>query len=636
MNNYSYITLLTNDSYIFGVILLQKSLKDVESQYTLEVIVTSNVSPATINILDQLNLKYHIIEPVQSEKMMDYNIKINPQFANTWVYTLSKFEIFGLTQYDKIVYLDADVLVLKNLDHLFECSHMTSALDGEYYNIWPNNPHFNAGIFVLEPNKDEYNKIMKFAEEQVTKWNEPQCVADQEILNLYFPEWISNQSLHLNKYYDIFAPYVQEEDLDDIKANAYFIHFIGRKPWRNFIKSEQETYSEYFYTVAKDIIQNELKNINLDETKKYLKLAIYGICKDEIVNVKQYIECFSKADYICILDTGSTDGTWEYLQEAQKEYPNLIVEQKVFDPWRYDSARNYSLTLVPKDTTIYFMMDLDELIHDDDWVTLIKNAWNPMFLRGEYTYNRQIDKVSNAILQQFVEFRIHNNSWHYKGIVHEQLCNYANQRDFFSDECVKVPITVWHYSTNPNRETYIELCERGVEEEPLNWLMHLQLAAEYEIHNHFDEAINEYRKIIAEQTTLQGPEIGRCYASLGRALFNNGKEEEGIAVLNKGIMAAPEYSDNYFFLGEIYYKQNKFKETYEICAAGVNNCHNSYWCTIVSNNSYFPYLLMGVSRYNMGYAVEGLGFLSIAREKNNTKEINDIFNEMINTIINRG
>jgi len=45
-------------------------------------------------------------------------------------------------------------------------------------------------------------------------------------------------------------------------------------------------------------------------------LAIYGICKDEMVNVEKFIKCFTKADYVCLLDTGSTDGTWEYLQEA--------------------------------------------------------------------------------------------------------------------------------------------------------------------------------------------------------------------------------------------------------------------------------------------------------------------------------
>ena len=35
MNNYRYITLLSDDSYIFGVILLQESLKKVNTQYPL-------------------------------------------------------------------------------------------------------------------------------------------------------------------------------------------------------------------------------------------------------------------------------------------------------------------------------------------------------------------------------------------------------------------------------------------------------------------------------------------------------------------------------------------------------------------------------------------------------------------------
>jgi len=37
---------------------------------------------------------------------------------------------------------------------------------------------------------------------------------------------------------------------------------------------------------------------------------------------------------------------------------------------------------------MYFMVDLDEIIKEDGWVDSIKNAWNPLFLRGSYTYNR--------------------------------------------------------------------------------------------------------------------------------------------------------------------------------------------------------------------------------------------------------
>ena len=47
-----------------------------------------------------------------------------------WEFCLTKLRAFGLTQFKKIVFLDADIMVLKNLDQLFEKPPMTSALDG--------------------------------------------------------------------------------------------------------------------------------------------------------------------------------------------------------------------------------------------------------------------------------------------------------------------------------------------------------------------------------------------------------------------------------------------------------------------------------------------------------------------------
>ena len=75
--------------------------------------------------------------------------------ANIWENVPSKFEIFNLTQFEKIVYLDADIYVLKNLDHLFAAPHLTAALDGEYFNLWEGWPHFNAGCMVIEPSNEE-------------------------------------------------------------------------------------------------------------------------------------------------------------------------------------------------------------------------------------------------------------------------------------------------------------------------------------------------------------------------------------------------------------------------------------------------------------------------------------------------
>ena len=602
MNKYSYITLLSDDSYIYGVILLSESLKEVKSQYPLEVLVTPNVSNSILNILEQLKLKYNKIDIIRRDDITNYNATVNI-----------------------------------HLDHLFKCPHMTSALDGEYFNIWPDNPHLNAGILIIEPNEKEYQDLLNFTlNYSLNNWNKNQCIADQEILNLYYSNWINQEELHLNKYYDIFPPYIQEEQIEDIEKNCYFLHYIGRKPWRSFHKPVDETYTEKFYKDAFNLIQEKVNTLNWKEAISKLKLTVYGICKDEISNIEKYIKCFHQADYLCILDTGSTDGTWEYLQDAKKKYSNLIIDQKIITPWRYDEARNYSLELVPNDTTIFFMVDLDEIIKDDNWVQIIKSNWNPLFSRGMYIYNRQTDPVSGAVTQQFNEYRIHNYIWHYKGIVHEQLVDIANNRNFYEDECIQIPITIWHYPTNPNRESYIELCERGVQNEPLNWLMHLQLAAEYEVHQLFDKAIIEYRKILAEQNSLSIIEIGRCYASLGRALGLTEQYDEALAILEKGRKEVPSCGDCYFFAAEITYKQNNFKETFELCDNGIKNCGENQWCTIIAKESYFPYLLMALSSFYMGNKILGLGYITIAKDRNENEETLRIFNWMLNEINNRG
>lgn len=68
----------------------------------------------------------------------------------------------------------------------------------------------------------------------------------------------------------------------------------------------------------------------------------------------------SEADYIVILDTGSTDGTYEKLKNDKRV---TRVEQKIVDPWRFDVARNESMKLVPDDADILVCTDFDELFN---------------------------------------------------------------------------------------------------------------------------------------------------------------------------------------------------------------------------------------------------------------------------------
>ncbi len=86
------------------------------------------------------------------------------------------------------------------------------------------------------------------------------------------------------------------------------------------------------------------------------KTCAYTICKNEIKKIDQWIYYTKDFDHRCILDTGSTDGTYELL----KKVPNIILDQKSFTPFKFHEHRNYNLNMIPKDVEWCLSPDCDE------------------------------------------------------------------------------------------------------------------------------------------------------------------------------------------------------------------------------------------------------------------------------------
>ena len=93
---------------------------------------------------------------------------------------------------------------------------------------------------------------------------------------------------------------------------------------------------------------------------KHGKTAAYTILKNEKKYIEKWLYYAEPFDYKVLLDTGSTDGSWELLQEYAKTDPKLIIEQKIFNPWRFDTARKYNLSMIPNDVIWCLSPDLDE------------------------------------------------------------------------------------------------------------------------------------------------------------------------------------------------------------------------------------------------------------------------------------
>lgn len=236
--NYAYVTLLTTNSFLPGTLVLWKSLKDTKPKYPLYCVITPEITQENREILETVGIK--LIERSEipmTEAIRTYNDSIKHS-VHGWYKAFSKFHVFGLEQFDKIVYLDSDLYIKTNLDNLFEKPHMSGAIDaegvmGEPYDYLVEGDnyfkYFNSGLLVIEPKLTLYESMRDFINNIVPD----RILADQNILALYYPEWKNQKELRLSIYYNIFASCI-ESYLDktwfDINSVKVF-HFIGQKPW---------------------------------------------------------------------------------------------------------------------------------------------------------------------------------------------------------------------------------------------------------------------------------------------------------------------------------------------------------------------------------------------------------------------
>ncbi len=81
-------------------------------------------------------------------------------------------------QFSRIVYIDADALVLSNVDDLFDRPHMSAAPD-----VFPPDK-FNAGVLVVHPNASEFGQLLGQASSTPSHDG-----GDTGFLNAVFPDW---------------------------------------------------------------------------------------------------------------------------------------------------------------------------------------------------------------------------------------------------------------------------------------------------------------------------------------------------------------------------------------------------------------------------------------------------------------
>lgn len=114
----AYATVLhSSEIYVCGAITLAQSLLRTGTKRDLILLLDNSISESKRDALIKAGWKLRFIKRIR-----------NPRAEkNTYnEYNYSKFRLWQLTHYDKIIFIDADIIVLRNIDLLFHFPQMTA------------------------------------------------------------------------------------------------------------------------------------------------------------------------------------------------------------------------------------------------------------------------------------------------------------------------------------------------------------------------------------------------------------------------------------------------------------------------------------------------------------------------------
>ncbi|KAL9450509.1 hypothetical protein AB3S75_012276 [Citrus x aurantiifolia] len=202
----AYVTVLhSSEAYVCGAIALAQSIIQKNSTRDLVLLHDKSISGKSLRGLRAAGWKTKWISRIRSPfaKKDSYN---------EWNY--SKLRVWQLIEYDKIIFIDSDLLVLKNIDEFFFYPELSAAGNDKVL--------FNSGVMVIEPSLCKFEDMM-LKSFKVSSYNG----GDQGFLNEVFTWWhrLPKRINHLK----VFSK--QDDKEHQVGDGLYAIHYLGLKPW---------------------------------------------------------------------------------------------------------------------------------------------------------------------------------------------------------------------------------------------------------------------------------------------------------------------------------------------------------------------------------------------------------------------
>jgi glycosyltransferase involved in cell wall biosynthesis len=314
-------------------------------------------------------------------------------------------------------------------------------------------------------------------------------------------------------------------------------------------------------------------NISKLFSNKKLKIAISTISKNEVDNVKDFVNSCKEADLVSIVDTGSTDGTIDLLKKLK-----VYSGQKIIEPFDFSEARNFALNKLPNDIDIVVSIDMDERLKPG-WREELEKSWKSDTESMNYTYisdwqDKEKTKPGVSCWRSKI-FKRHGYKWFNN--VHELPLPIDKHSPVLTN-CEN--IVVYHYQKGDRN--YISLLNESIKNNSNELNSYIQRGSDYMKQKEYLKGISDYEKYIElakiEQKKCQssemefykllGGQIAHSYIEIGRAkLMMKYPIQDVLQNMLRAVSEAPDMREAWVYLADAWMSIGNYGSAY---AAAMN------------------------------------------------------------------
>lgn len=219
---YAYVFYATNDSYAAAVLTVARLLRQLGVRDDIDLLVLHlPLSPPLERAIAEAGIEPRAVSPPRRVR--------DRAFRDS----LTKLRIFELTDYDRIVFVDADAIPLRRLDYLFDIPMAGPVAAPTAY--WLPQPLWTSALLVVEPSIASLGRVMRHVE--APRWMRQ---ADMDVVNAAFAGEIQTlrpETFSLNSEWEEDGRSGHFPDPVETRARVSLVHFSALgKPWSYSLK----------------------------------------------------------------------------------------------------------------------------------------------------------------------------------------------------------------------------------------------------------------------------------------------------------------------------------------------------------------------------------------------------------------